>query len=356
MARLRLLLVEDDKQELNRLAKALETGEYELTLAASGAEALKAAENRQFQLYLLDIALPDIDGSAMCRNLRRLYFTEPLQIVLISDLIEEPFLSRALELGGDDFIRKPISDLELQVRLRAASIRYRNELNLVKEREFYRQAVKQEEDLSSKILDQNLMLKKAYENMEIMNRELERLNQELSRIARFDVLSGLMNRLSLFNMIEVEMERAIRSGISLCGVMLDIDHFKRINDNFGHPCGDEVIRAIGRGLKKGLRKYDHAGRYGGEEFFILLPNSRLDQARRIAERFRATLAKNTVQCGDETIQITASLGVAQFHPGESKESWISRTDRAMYLAKQGGRNRVVVDPETAEARSAGSAE
>jgi diguanylate cyclase (GGDEF)-like protein len=353
MARLRLLIAENDKQELSRLVMALDTGEYELCQALSGAEALKAAESHSFQIFLLDIALPDIDGSAMCRNLRRAYFTEPLQIVLLSDLVEEPLLSRTLELGGDDFIRKPVSDLELQVRIRAASIRYRSQLNLVKEREFYRQAVKQEEDLSSKILDQNLVLKKAYENMEIMNRELERLNKDLSRLARFDVLSGLMNRMSLFNMIEVEMERAVRSGISLCGLMLDIDHFKRINDSFGHPCGDEVIRAIGRELKQGLRKYDNAGRYGGEEFFIILPNSNLEQARQIADRFRLSLAGSLVMCGEEKIRITASLGVAQFHPGESKESWIGRADRAMYIAKQAGRNSVAVDTQPACGASAG---
>jgi diguanylate cyclase (GGDEF)-like protein len=123
--------------------------------------------------------------------------------------------------------------------------------------------------------------------------------------------------------------------------MVDIDRFKNINDNFGHQCGDMVIREIGARLSAGLRKYDYAGRYGGEEFFVVLSNSSEDQAMRIAERFRRDMEECRLECGGETIAITVSIGVARYVPGESQESWIERADRAMYQAKQGGRNKIM---------------
>ena len=143
--------------------------------------------------------------------------------------------------------------------------------------------------------------------------------------------------------MDVEIDRSIRTGLPLAGVMFDLDHFKEINDNYGHQHGDETIRAIGRKLLGVMRKYDNAGRYGGEEFFILLPNTRSEQAVMIAERFRKELEGLTVEYLDNTIQVSASFGVAEFAPGESRESWINRTDKAMYQAKQEGRNRVRSD-------------
>jgi diguanylate cyclase len=122
--------------------------------------------------------------------------------------------------------------------------------------------------------------------------------------------------------------------------MIDIDWFKAINDNFGHQCGDMVIREIGARLLAGLRKYDYAGRYGGEEFFVVLSNTNEEQALGIAERFRKDMEEARFQCGGETIGVTVSIGAAVYVPGESQESWIERADRAMYQAKQAGRNQV----------------
>jgi diguanylate cyclase (GGDEF)-like protein len=213
----------------------------------------------------------------------------------------------------------------------------------VKEREFYRIAVAEEERLSSLVLDQNLNLKEAYEKIRRLNEELEKANTELELIAAFDSLSGLLNRRSLFTRISIEIERSIRLDVPLTGLMIDIDKFKNVNDNFGHQCGDIVIREIGARLLAGLRKYDYAGRYGGEEFFVVLSNSNEQQALGIAERFRKDMEELRHQCGGESIGVTVSIGVACYAPGESQESWIERVDRAMYLAKQSGRNRIVMD-------------
>ena len=177
-------------------------------------------------------------------------------------------------------------------------------------------------------------------------RELKRAQavaKELERIAAYDSLSGLLNRRSLFSRIGIEIERSMRLDVPLTGLMIDIDRFKSINDNFGHQCGDLVLREIGGRLSAGLRKYDYAGRYGGEEFFVVLSNSNEEQSLRIGERFRHDIAECRFECGGENIGITVSIGVAQYRPGESQESWIERADRAMYQAKQAGRNMILTD-------------
>jgi diguanylate cyclase (GGDEF)-like protein len=123
--------------------------------------------------------------------------------------------------------------------------------------------------------------------------------------------------------------------------MIDLDYFKEINDNHGHQAGDDVIRVVGKMLNEEMRKYDQAGRYGGEEFFVVLPDSSLEQALGIAERLQTRFADTDIAAADTVLRVTASFGVAVFRPGESREHWMDRADKAMYRAKQSGRNRVV---------------
>ena len=152
--------------------------------------------------------------------------------------------------GSDDFIRKPFDEHELRARTRAAQIRWQSQATLLKEREFYRIAVAEEERLSSLVLDQNQSLKDAYDKIRRLNEELEKANRELEQIAAYDSLSGLLNRRSLFTRIAIEIERSIRLDVPLAGLMIDIDRFKGINDNYGHQCGDMVIREIGARLSR----------------------------------------------------------------------------------------------------------
>ncbi|HUX12776.1 MAG TPA: diguanylate cyclase [Spirochaetia bacterium] len=311
--------------------------------AGTAEEALRTAEGEELGVIVLGIESPQGDAFDLCRAFRRIYYQRPLQIVLLSTTWESEHLSRAVDAGFDDVIRRPVEAVEMEIRVKSALAHFFTQTMIYGDREFYRNAVKQEEELSSRVLDQNMNLKRAYQNIEIINLELERNNRELQRIARYDILSGLMNRMSLFTMIDVEIERAVRTGSTLCGIMMDIDFFKNINDSCGHQCGDMVIRMIGDVLKEELRKYDHAGRYGGEEFFILLPNTSMPQARRFGERFRVALEEKQVECDGTIVPVTASLGIAQFRSGESREMWISRADRTMYMAKQNGRNRVEIE-------------
>ncbi|GAB4367557.1 MAG: hypothetical protein Kow009_04460 [Spirochaetales bacterium] len=288
---------------------------------------------------ILFVHMEDVTWESFARILEAGEHSAPVQILAVSRVPE----GIPLEQGIDDILHLPISDQELALRVRMAGLRHRKLARLVEEKEFLRRAVKEEEELAATWMEKNRKLKQAFLDIERVNQELVRANHELERIARHDALSGLLNRITLFNAVDAEIERALRTGAPLSGVMIDIDHFKDINDNYGHQCGDDVIRMIGEWLMANLRKYDLAGRYGGEEFFVVLPNTRLDHAVKIAERFRRTVQTYTIRCSSHTIQITASMGVAEYTRGESRDMWINRCDRAMYVAKHRGRNQVVAD-------------
>ncbi len=336
-----VLLVDGNPDGLVQIEGALRDEGYVLQRAGSREEALQLFSSRDFQIVLASLFPPVSGGVQFVQALRGVQREVPLQILLLAPDAAEDAIRAHVAAGSDDFIRVPFEPAELRARTRAAQARWEIQSNLVKEREFYRIAVAEEERLSSLVLDQNRSLKEAYDKIRRLNEELEKANRELERIAAFDSLSGLLNRRSLFSRIGVEIERSIRLDVPLAALMIDIDRFKGINDNFGHQCGDQVIREIGSRLSAGLRKYDYAGRYGGEEFFVVLSNSNEEQALRIAERFRKDMEDSRLRCSSELIAITVSIGVARYQPGESQESWIERTDRAMYQAKQAGRNRVV---------------
>jgi diguanylate cyclase (GGDEF)-like protein len=338
-----VLLVSHNEETLADMDQALHGEGYTLFRALSREEALHELSVREIQVALLSSDLPGGNAGDLVRAMRKARQDPPLQVILLAEFQKDEQVKKSVEAGVDDFIRVPYEHVELRARTRAAQLRWEHQASLVKEREFYRIAVAEEERLSSLVLDQNLNLKDAYEKIRRLNEELEKANTELEQIAAFDSLSGLLNRRSLFTRISIEIERSIRLDVPLTGLMIDIDKFKGINDNYGHQCGDMVIREIGARLLAGLRKYDYAGRYGGEEFYVVLSNSTENQALGIAERFRKDMEELRFQCGGDSIGVTVSIGVARYAAGESQESWIERVDRAMYQAKQSGRNRIVID-------------
>ena len=338
-----ILLVDSTSEGLANMEQALQGEGCTIHQSRSKEDALQVLAAKDVQIVLLSMSLPVPTGLELARAMRKVQRDTPLQVLLLAPVQGSEAIRLHLDAGSDDFIRVPFDPFELQARTRAAQIRWEAQAQLFKEREFYRIAVAEEERLSSLVLDQNQNLKDAYEKIRRLNEELEKANRELERIAAYDSLSGLLNRRSLFSRIGVEIERSMRLDVPLAGLMIDIDKFKSINDNYGHQCGDHVLREIGTRLSAGLRKYDYAGRYGGEEFFVVLSNSNEEQALRIGERFRKDIADCRFQCGGDTIAITVSIGVAYYRQGESQESWIERADRAMYQAKQSGRNRILSD-------------
>jgi two-component system cell cycle response regulator len=175
------------------------------------------------------------------------------------------------------------------------------------------------------------------------------LVEESQRLATVDALTGLMNRRAVTNALQVEIERSRRYGHALCLALLDVDHFKMINDRRGHGTGDTVLSALGRHLSASVRKTDVAARWGGEEFVIALTSSALSGATIFAERLRGTIeALEVVDSEGARVPITVSIGLAEYQHGDSLDALVDRADRAMYQAKSTGRNRVAVaDPTVA---------
>ncbi|MFW6057159.1 MAG: diguanylate cyclase, partial [Chloroflexota bacterium] len=175
----------------------------------------------------------------------------------------------------------------------------------------------------------------------------KRTRAELERLARFDTLTGLLNRYSIVEKLSEWIRHSRRYHARLSIVLLDIDHFKRINDTYGHAAGDRVLQETASRLMGSIRQADFVGRYGGEEFLIVLPRTDIDGAAFIAERIRTNMEHAPLYVDDETpVRVTISLGVTQWHEDDKDDSLLVRVDSAMYRAKEGGRNRVEVVPDT----------
>ncbi len=206
-----------------------------------------------------------------------------------------------------------------------------------------------EAEMAKTDLDQKLLARHVEtDEIDAMRNELAGLlnrltaqNAELVRLATTDSLTGLANRRWLFEHLEQEVYRAQRYGTALSLILFDIDHFKRINDGWGHAAGDHVLRELARETHQLLRKTDRAGRYGGEEFVVLLPETDLAEAVLLAHRLTQRISSTVITPEHgPSISVTISVGVAALAPDESGEELIQRADQALYRAKQGGRNRV----------------
>jgi len=181
--------------------------------------------------------------------------------------------------------------------------------------------------------------------LERENLDLMMQKRMLEEISARDSLTGLYNRWYVMEKIESEMNRSLRHGAPMSLLMLDLDHFKHVNDSFGHSVGDEVLKSVGQVLRDSCRVYDVPGRYGGEEFCIVLPETRISSTTSVAERIRIRLAQTQLAIGGQSINVTASIGVAGLESSHeeglvSAAALIERADRALYAAKHHGRNRV----------------
>lgn len=290
-----VLVVDDLRTNALALKKMLEP-EWAVQIALSGPEALQcAAKDPAPDLILLDYRMPDMDGHEVCRRLKQDPETRDIPVIFITAMEDWNNEAQGLELGAVDYITKPV---------RAAIVRAR--------------------------VRNHIALQQALAELALKNKELERL-------AEYDKLTGLYNRRKLDDALAREVIRSERYDRPLSVIIIDIDHFKNVNDTYGHQIGDAVLVESAARLSGTLRTSDTAGRWGGEEFLIICPETTLDTAVVLAERLRADY---TAQEFPEAGKLTASFGVAAHCHGLQAQDVVHRADQALYRAKNGGRNRV----------------
>ncbi|CAO3450949.1 hypothetical protein [Azospirillum argentinense] len=295
---MRILVVDDSRMARTVLCQQLEGFGHQTAFAESGQAALTRCRDEPIDIALVDFRVGEMEGVEVCWHLRAAQRERHLYLMLmIPGSITNQFFE-VVENGADEFLRKPLDLTWLRARLLAAS----------------------------RVVD--------------MQRQLERL-------ATTDSLTGALNRGRFMARAADEVARAQRSGQPLSAIMLDIDHFKKVNDTHGHATGDEAIRSVVRVCRSMVRGADVLGRLGGEEFAILLPDTPPQGAALLAERLRRALAETDVRIangGGSVLTFTVSIGVSALRPGENGVAAVlARADEALYRAKNGGRNRVVCD-------------
>lgn len=300
---IRLLIADDDAVSRMMVERSVQGPHTQVFTAKDGKTALEIMRDNEIHIAILDWMMPHLSGIQLCRHIRRQKSREYRYIILCTARNNPADIVKGLNAGADDYITKPYNTRELEARLK----------------------------IGKRIID--------------LQRKLLRAQEELRRIAVHDGLTGLLNHREINRILEKQCIRSSREKQPLGVVMLDIDHFKAVNDHLGHQAGDAVLIEVARRIRQCLRPYDMVGRYGGEEFLVILPNCDRARSRKAAERIRHRIAAHTVTAGGVDKAVTASLGVAVLTPGGKADpvSLIRRSDKALYIAKGNGRNRVEME-------------
>jgi two-component system cell cycle response regulator len=268
--------------------------------ARDGIEGFKSLSSAKADLIICDLEMPRMDGFKFISLVNSRQDLRDIPIILLTGREDRDLKIKGLEQGACDYVTKPFDAGELVARVKV--------------------------QLKIKFLQD----------------ELKRSNELLKQLSNTDPLTKLHNRRHLTEVLGKEIQRAERQKAFLTFIILDIDHFKRVNDTYGHQNGDVVLVALAEAIQSGLRAYDLAARYGGEEFVLVLPGTSLAGGVTVAERLRGAVQGLTFAPPLESLAVTASLGVATFPSSlvDSIDSLIRQADEALYRAKQNGRNRV----------------
>lgn len=295
----RVMIVDDHPRSSVRLAEALGKT-YHAVAERDVSAALQRLADEPFDLALVSLSLMSADGLRLCSQLRSHVTTRHLPIIIMVEPGDEARLMRGLDMGVNDYLMRPIERHELLARVKTQAKRKRHS-------DFLR------------------------------NRLEETVEQSIT-----DSLTGLHNRRYLESHLRTLVTQSLQHGRALSVLIADIDHFKLVNDTHGHDAGDAVLREFSERFRRNTRGIDLAGRLGGEEFVIIMPDTEIARARQVAERLRACMAADEFSIqGGKRIRVTASVGLATLEkPDDTSETLLKRADRALYTAKRAGRNRV----------------
>ncbi len=299
---MRILLAEDDEVTRRILRQTLGRWGYDVVCAADGVEAWNLLQQPEGpRIAILDWIMPRMDGIDVCRNVREHLKERYVYVLLLTAKDNKEDIIKGMEAGADDYVSKPFDPQELRTRLSAGR----------------------------RIIDLQSQLLAAQES--------------LRYLATHDSLTGLVNRPEILVRLRRELDRSEREGTSVGILVVDVDHFKRVNDTLGHAGGDLVLVEVAARMRAALRSYDEIGRYGGEEFLAVLPGCDGSSACRQAERLRSLVASLPVAVSGESVWVTVSIGVSARAPGstEDLELLVRKADECLYQAKAAGRNRIV---------------
>jgi len=300
-----VMLVEDSRTQALKLQLMLASQGYHVAVAQNGLEAMNMLLNSHISIVITDWIMPEMDGSELCRAIRKHDFGNYVYIILLTAKDSKHDIIEGLEAGADDYLTKPVDDAELIARLTTA------------------------------------------ERVIRLESSLKQRNKEIALLSITDPLTRIFNRGYINDNLPKAFKQAVRYVLNLSIIICDIDHFKSVNDHYGHQAGDEVLKFFVKELNGALRKdLDWMARYGGEEFIIVLPETDLTGATAAAERFRSIIARPVIRFEDHDIQITASFGIASIGLEGDKshltaEDLIKAADRCLYQAKEGGRNKCI---------------
>jgi diguanylate cyclase (GGDEF)-like protein len=310
--RTRILVVDDVPDNVDILDARLSSRGYEVVTATNGQEALDRVHGEAPHLILCDVMMPVIDGFEVSRRIKSDTTLPFIPIILVTAKDTAEDIVEGLEAGADDYISKPYNFKELEARVRAM-----------------------------------LRIKRLQDELDQKNRELEDANKRLRKLSITDGLTGLYNHRHVHELLRDEWERSARSGEPVAVAMLDLDRFKSINDTYGHPTGDVVLYETARIISETAREIDMVGRYGGEEFIAILPNTDEEAAAHFAERVREAVESYLYRDESNEIRMTVSCGVtaAPREGVDSPEALLKQADEALYVAKTSGRNRVIRSSE-----------
>ncbi|GFO67098.1 diguanylate cyclase response regulator [Geomonas limicola] len=301
---MRILIAEDEPAFRQILEKILTGWGYEVQVAEDGSAAYRILSGEDApRLAILDWKMPGMEGVEICRRMRAEKPEHYLYLILLTSQQREEDLVQGMEAGADDYLIKPFRLNELRVRLRAGR----------------------------RIIE--------------LNEELLAARAVLQEKATHDALTGLENREEILDALDKELARVERDGGCFTIIMADLDHFKQVNDTHGHLAGDEVLRTTAQRMLRLMRPYDSVGRYGGEEFLMVLPECCGGCARAFAERLRAGIADRPMDTTEGALKVTMSLGVAASGVVAGRDGargLLKAADDALYQAKAKGRNRVEV--------------